>query len=383
MNKLNQISSFVVLVYLVISIIATAQESFDIHENYIIYISIRTFAILIAVPCYFIFKKNALDVRFQILFALSLLVYNMCGYYFRPMYIPSFIHSIYALSFFIFMSRKCFIITSSAMTFIFITFIVLVRNQLPYSAGEQVISDLILVPLIAQVIAMMIHHFYTAQRQISDYANIQFGTVGRISARAIHDIKSSLGSPLLASELMNKAVEEKNYSELEAQSKKIADHFQVLKSYLISLNQISALSDKTDQSFLVSDCISEAQIILNPQLSKSQLSVSGDLKVLGSQKLMTSVFINLISNSIEQTENNLSEGLNLSIEIKNQTISYTDYTKPVSNEVYQKIKSQIHFTSKNQGSGLGLYFIREAAEQLNAKFSVQLNNNYIVFILKF
>ena len=109
MSKLNKISSTALLTYLIIIVAVTASEYSEISSNQWIYVSSRIVCFLLALPCYYLFRKDALSPTPQILMSLSLLIYNIGGYYFRPLYLYSFMHSIYALSFFVFMSRMLFL----------------------------------------------------------------------------------------------------------------------------------------------------------------------------------------------------------------------------------------------------------------------------------
>ncbi len=378
MTRLNQISSFAALIYMLINVIVTCFEAVEIVDNLNIYLLTRAFALLLTLPSYFLFKKNATDPLPQLLFALSLLIYNLAGFYFRPLYIPSFIHAIYALAFFVFMSRRLFVITASSMTFMFIVFSILVRPYLPYNSGDMTNFDLISVPIITLIIALLIHHFYTAQRHTAEIAHIKFGTLGRLSARALHDVKGSLQNPLLLTHEIREAADSKDYGKIKNLATALEQQFKALRGYLISYNQISKFADLARTNFNISESIKEALNILESRLSTVEMNIRGDSVIYGSQNLFCSVFINLINNSLDQFDALNKKNKSISILICENKIVYSD-SMTISNP---KLACQItskYFTTKSEGTGLGIYFVKEALEQFNRQLSITQEGEHLVF----
>jgi signal transduction histidine kinase len=380
MNKLQRISSFTALVYLIINILATIYEASEIQHEQNMYLIFRGISLLLAFPCYFLFKKSALNPTPQILLAISLLIYNMAGYYFKPLYIPSFIHSIYALAFFIFMSRSLFIVTSTLMTGVFISFCLWAHPYLHYNPGDLSKFDIISVPTIALVLALMIHHFYTAQRQVAELAHIKFGTLGRLSARALHDVKGSLQTPILLTEQIQAATNSNNFQLIKELTQNLQNQFLALRQYLISYNQISQFADFNQTNFSAVDSLHNALSILEGRLASTQIEIVGDTNILGSKNLFTSIFINLITNSLDEFDKIPSENNKIFIQIKNDSISYNDFIPVTDPNLVEQILNN-SFTTKSEGSGLGLYFIKEALEQFNGKLDITLKDNNLFFTI--
>lgn len=376
--KLQRISSLVTLVYIVINILVTIFEASEITHDLNLYLIIRGISLILSIPCYFLFKKNALNPTPQVLFAVSILIYNLAGYYFKPQYIPSFIHSIYAIAFFIFMSRSLFIITSSLMTLIFISFCIWAHPYLQYNPGDLSTFDIISVPTIALILALMIHHFYTAQRQVADLAHIKFGTLGRLSARALHDVKGSLQTPLLLTEQIQDAADSKNFQIVKELTQNLQNQFLALRQYLISYNQISQFADLAQTKFSVADSLNDAISILEGRLANTKIEIEGDRSLFGSKNLFTSIFINLITNSLDEFDKNESQQNKILIQIDNNSIIYKDSIQVIDPKLAEQILNHA-FTTKSEGSGLGLYFIKEALEQFNGKLDITLIEKNLVF----
>lgn len=382
MTRLNQISSISVLVYILVNLLVTIGEAFQISEHLNIYLSARLVALLLSLPCYFLFKKNAADPLPQLLFAISLLIYNLAGYYFIPLYIPSFIHSVYALAFFVFMSRRLFITTVSSMTFIFVLFCTFSRPYLPYDPGDMSTFDLIGVASVTLIIAMLIHHFYTAQRHTAEIAHIKFGTLGRLSARALHDVKGSLQNPLLLTNEIQNAADAKDYEQVKSIAVALESQFKALRGYLISYNQISKFIDLSRTNFNITESLNEALHILDTRLSKVAVHVHGDATLFGSQNLFCSIFINLINNSLDHFEISDTKNRNVFINISKNKIIYKDSTNILDLKLARQISNQ-YFTTKSEGSGLGIYFIKEALEQFNGQLNITHENDQLIFTVHF
>jgi nitrogen-specific signal transduction histidine kinase len=68
----------------------------------------------------------------------------------------------------------------------------------------------------------------------------------------------------------------------------------------------------------------------------------------------------------------------ISIQILNDSIFYRDSISITDPNAADKILNH-SFTTKSEGSGLGLYFIKEALEQFNGKLDITLIENNLVF----
>ncbi|RZJ99937.1 MAG: HAMP domain-containing histidine kinase, partial [Flavobacterium sp.] len=87
---------------------------------------------------------------------------------------------------------------------------------------------------------------------------------------------------------------------------------------------------------------------------------------------------NLISNAIKyQKEDSLNKKVDIQIQVTNVDveISISDNGMGILNEHLEKIFTQFFKIKTNQGSGLGLFIVKEALNKIDGKISVRSNSS--------
>lgn len=118
----------------------------------------------------------------------------------------------------------------------------------------------------------------------------------------------------------------------------------------------------------------------------NQRFTSSDLSLIADGKLISQVIINLIKNSIYALEDQKKKSIELIAEINDEErvcIRVIDNGKGIPEEVIDKIFVPF-FTTRENGSGIGLSFARQVMVMHNGNIEVQsLPNNKTVFSLFF
>lgn len=118
----------------------------------------------------------------------------------------------------------------------------------------------------------------------------------------------------------------------------------------------------------------------------NQRFTSSDLSLIADGKLISQVIINLIKNSIYALEDQKKKSIELKVEINDEErvcIRVIDNGKGIPEEVIDKIFVPF-FTTRENGSGIGLSFARQVMVMHNGNIEVQsLPNNKTVFSLFF
>lgn len=375
------ITSITVVVYIIIAIVVTLSEVFLITDHFSTYLIFRLICIACAVAAFFVLRKNYVSIWGFVLIFFSFVIFNCAGYYFRPFYHPSFIYSLYTLAFFFFIPKRAYLLLSSLFTLIFIFITIFFKDSLPYSSGEMNLADLISVPLIGFITSYMVYYFYTLQRVRTHSAEIRFATLGRISARAIHDIKGSLSFPFLMHTEMKDAIVAKDFQQIEKIALSIENSFDSLKNYLIQLNEVVSLNNQTPTKFKVSNCVKEAVSILNKRLNFVEMDIEGDMNLTGSESLFTSVVLNLITNSLDEFELLTLQKNKISLRINKKSILYCDHIDLSEDQIKRLFNAES--SVKPFGTGLGLYFIREALQSFNAELKIEAKGTRVNFRILF
>jgi C4-dicarboxylate-specific signal transduction histidine kinase len=161
---------------------------------------------------------------------------------------------------------------------------------------------------------------------------------------------------------------------------KSQENLALLKKQLISLTQVvsklNQLSDITEshaivKPFLVSECIDSVRLILAKRLSNVQFSFQGDCQLQGSKELFTSIMLNIITNALDEFMlNRISVG-KIEIDASPSLISIKDNGTGFDNQTAKKLSDGEMFSTKDMGSGLGLYLVRESLKSFSGKLQIE------------
>lgn len=124
---------------------------------------------------------------------------------------------------------------------------------------------------------------------------------------------------------------------------------------------------------------------LNENKVNLTLKVSSDCSLITDRELLSQILINLIKNSIYALENSTVKNINLECESKHENIciKVNDNGKGIPEEIIDKIFIPFYTTREN-GSGIGLSFARQVMVMLNGNIEVKsVPNKKTEFILNF
>jgi hypothetical protein len=357
-------------VYLIIIVIITLSEMVEVQNQLSIYLGSRFLVFLLALGAFLLAQRKTKNTH-EFLFIVSLMIYNCVGHLFRPQYIPSFIHSMVAISLLLDLSKIKYWIYTTGFTVLFITTLIASQNHLPYNFGDAQITDLIFIPIISWAICGLIYTFYASEKNKNEVSFFKFSFIGKLSARAIHDIKSSLALP---SWIINDIKSDISNQSLESAQKKLSSlnsQIQEINSYLISLNSLAIQNDKDFRNFKVSEFKEDILKILYSRLKNCKIEVDSEINYYGSASLFKSILINLVTNSLNYGESHQIEIDKISIFSQNNNLIYTDHILHDS-----RILDEL---SSNKGDGLRL--IKEALTIFNLNLDFKLENNQLFFIV--
>lgn len=128
------------------------------------------------------------------------------------------------------------------------------------------------------------------------------------------------------------------------------------------------------ESFSVADVVQDCQTILRDKLSSNSVDFISEVDekfvVHMKKDFLYQLLLNLISNSIDAVANKDQAWVRVSAEEENGEvkISVTDSGNGLSAEVKDKLFTPF-FTTKTNGSGLGLNYLRKMAEEMNAQLT--------------
>ncbi|AJW71491.1 GAF domain-containing sensor histidine kinase [Nitrosopumilus adriaticus] len=204
-------------------------------------------------------------------------------------------------------------------------------------------------------------------------------TVASMSSRLAHDLRNPLQVIQISSELLRQELEK----HMDENMKKRCGN---LQSSILEINRIiedvlefvktSQLNQETNSSKnLLENCISNIVIPENIAISLPE----NDVQIFGDARKIQAVFSNLIINGIQAINGSGEILIRISEYPEKTSITFEDSGPGIPDEVMPKIFEYL-YTTKQDGTGLGLGICKSIIEQHGGKISV--SNNPTAFTIE-
>ncbi len=208
---------------------------------------------------------------------------------------------------------------------------------------------------------------------IHDY----YKSIEQIAAGLAHEVKNPLSLVRANIDLLelsdSETMHKKNYRIMRRELERIND----LLLDFIHLTRPSADSfEKVRVAPIVMDLIDvtkttytkEIDFVLNFQLSETELAVMGD------KEKIRRVFLNIIKNAVEAIDSNGRIKICISQENSFVKIVFEDNGKGFSKDDLERVCMPF-YTTKEGGSGLGIYICKTIIEEHNGSFEIKAEAN--------
>lgn len=143
----------------------------------------------------------------------------------------------------------------------------------------------------------------------------------------------------------------------------------ILLEDFLSINRLKINIDIIDITLLIEEVITSFEPLLNSKHIKINFNQE-EIYIEADYDRLKQVFINLIKNSIEAIDNNGLIDINIIIKNKSIIISVKDNGIGMTKEEIKKLNYPFYTTKKN-GTGLGLYLSREIIKKHNGTMNFE------------
>lgn len=372
-NKLGRAPFVTVWFFVAVGFFATWQEYYTpiTWDDFKILAMLRLPLLLGSIPIAFMLRKNPFSIFANSTICIIFLLYTCVSHYFRPMYYACFIQTLFAFSFLFFTSRHLHFVLITVKALAYSAFYLYTYDLVKYQQGAETKVDVITTVFIAYGLALIIHHFFTAERGMREMANGRFALLGRHASNIVHDIKGSISIPQIYLSEIQISLENKNYSQVKEYLSKMESSLSRTEKTIFDLNQLSRMTEGNDKPFKASECLSDVLDILAKRLHDVEVKISDDFEVKAERGIISSIFLNLILNSIESFKRSKTQNPKIEIRMtgKSRMVSFIDNGGGFSKEALASLKGNKFVTSTASNSGLGLYLVREHLQTIKGRVS--------------
>jgi signal transduction histidine kinase len=196
-----------------------------------------------------------------------------------------------------------------------------------------------------------------------------------------HDLRSPLSSimGLINLARLDESHESKDQyiNKIEGRVKKLDEFIRSMLNYARA-NRAEVVITKINLADLANNCIKELEYLDNFKSIKAKVQVKNSGIAFRSDPLRANIiFSNIISNAYKYYNAETKSYLKIDITITplNATIIFTDNGIGIKKEYHDKIFDMFYrATERSQGSGLGMYIVKQAIEKLEG--TIQFKSEY-------
>jgi signal transduction histidine kinase len=136
----------------------------------------------------------------------------------------------------------------------------------------------------------------------------------------------------------------------------------------------------------LSDCLDEALSVYpleKNEREKIKIEKNGDVVFLANKRLVVHVLFNLIKNGLFAIQQAQKGSIFISIDGQTNQLRFKDTANGIKPKLAKKLFKEF-YTTKANGTGMGLYFCKQTLTQLGGKISCTTQENlFTEFVLDF
>ena len=309
-----------------------------------------------------------LSLPWQYLFGLSSYFYCFHGEYFRPNYVFAYIMYIILQALFVQQPRRHFFTFHIVGSVGFAWWIGenLEKNRIRLQTTD-LLADYQTNIAVCLIVVYILFTKINQARVEKDRAQSQFLLVGKQSVNIIHDLKSLASAPQIYLDHLL----EKNQS-LEPELQNILQHLKDDLTNMVQktkdLYKMVQLRGQDSNLESINTCLNRSLSFLSTRLQGTKVIRMGDESQLIDPMALELIFLNLFYNSLAAFKRHQIQEPTVKIEVLDRAIIVHDNGGGAAEELHRKFN-----TDSLQGSGLGLFLIRDAAEA--AGYTVSMQNS--------
>ncbi len=336
----------------------------------------KLFILIFYLIAWYRLKKNKkFDFMAYFLTCLAMCLYPALGQIFRPTYEYAMLPLFLLIGMFVPFRRNVIFTFQAVGTILFCIVYYLNYEKNLKAFSEMNVFDNLFSFITFGVVAGAAVYILNFERQLKYQAQTRYTLIGAHATAVIHDLKNLMATPRIQIENLknfvqlksNQISEQKLFSEIIEQIDELEQSLEQTTQIALRFNQMAVLTNSEKTLIHISQVIADVKAILKKRLQFVELNIQGDKKLNVDNGFMTSLFLNLFMNSLQALSHQSTK--KIEIIISEDKILFQDNGPGFTTEVLHALGRKKQLSTKQNGTGLGLVIIREAAEELGANVS--------------
>lgn len=317
-------------------------------------------------------RRDAFSWRGNAIVALSFGLYAPHGELYRPLYEYSLMPILVAYAFLLHPGRILFYTFTvlSCSLFSIVYYFRFAEIQKMYLT--MVVWDAISCYWAFAIVSTIVYQFFTRERVWREQATLRFSLIGRHAATIIHDVKNMITAPQLQLHLIRERLENTGDSHGTEMVRDLETQIDRTQRLIFDLSQMAKFADVQKGAFALDALLQEVVELLRFKLTNVHLCVEGTLTVHGDRAYMYSILLNLFLNSLEAFKTTATKSPTIDIKMGGGVFVFSDNGAGFPSHVLSALSSGKISTTRVDGTGLGLFLVRDGAADFGSK--VQFSN---------
>ena len=225
---------------------------------------------------------------------------------------------------------------------------------------------------------LYLHFHRTRQRTLEMEAKLF--DLGSRSSIFIHDLKNIM-NPLInqTSLLVKKSQNKDNIKILESN---INTQIGVLSEYIMEFNQgFSFKSEKSE--ILISSLIESCKKMYTKQCSGIEFKIEQESPLISDINLVKSIISNMLINSADAFDSQKITNKQVRISFSDNKLIFADNAGGIPEDKLIDIKMSSYFSTKEKGSGVGIYTIKKYVSLMKGNLDFENSNGGLKITITF
>lgn len=334
--------------------------------------------IVFAIFCsYILVEVNLLKRQYELqvpVLYFGIMLYCMHGQLYLPCYYLPFMEVVAGFSLFFPMPKRYYYFNTIAGTILMTA--IIFKTQAAYTTDVaqnlKFKVDAALGVVLINIIAYIGYKNITLVRQKQHFLSQKFLELGRNFGDLIHNLKGQCSSPLVYAEVLRRELskEDINREKVLEIIKNLTEDLSLVEKQVNSINYLSKNDNKSELVNVKLIFNNVIDTFFKNKTDSIKITYLGEETIMLNEYFLRTAFINLIKNSIENFEINGTKDRKISLIVSDSHLLFSDNGGGFSRKFLQKFRQSDFYTEKENGSGLGMFLVKEYLESLNWQLSI-------------